>query len=205
MAETVDAIITPKFRASFVWVFKPKADKRDPLKKPKYSVLMLFPKGTDLSALKAAAKAAAIQKWGSDADAKLKHPKFKSPFKDQATLVDGEGKPYAGVMEGGVAVEAWSYTAPGLAGPKLDPSTGKVEILTAETDFYSGAWARAKIRPYAWTNDLGGIGLSFDLVNLQKLADDDRLGGGRTRAEDDFQPVEASVEGGEGGAGDFFG
>lgn len=191
---TLQTVVTPKARASFVWVFKPKADKNNPEKKPKYSVLLLFPKGTDLSELRKAAAAAAEAKWGGTAAAKTKHPKYKSPFKDQSTLVDGDGKPYAGVMEGGVAIEAWSYTAPGVVGPKMDPSTGKVEVITAEQDFYSGVWARAKVRAYAWENPQGGFGISFDLQNIQKLADDEKLGGGRNKPEDDFQPVDAPAD-----------
>lgn len=189
MADMVAGVVTPKFRASFVWVFKAKQD-RDPTKKPKYSVLMLFPKGTDLTELKTAARAAATQKWGAGAEAKMKNPKFKSPFKSQDTLVDSEGKPYAGVTEGGFAIEAWSYSAPGVVGPRKDPATGKAELLTAEDDFYSGVWARAKVRPYAWENPQGGFGISFDLQNIQKLADDTRLGGGRSKPEDDFEPIE---------------
>lgn len=198
MAKTklVTPVMTPKFRASFVWVVRPKPNPNDPTKPPRYSVLMLFPKGTDLSALKTAAIEAATNKWGSDAAVKMKHPKFKSPFKDQSTLVDDKGNPYNGVMDGGVMVEAWSQYVPGIAGPRLDPATNKVEVLTSEDEFYSGVWARAKVRPYAWENAQGGFGVSFELINLQKLADDEKLGGGRPKAEDDFEPIETISGGG---------
>lgn len=205
MAEAVPYTQTPKFRAAFAWIFRPKVNRKSPDKKPRYTLLMMFPKGTDLSALKAAAQAAADKEWGANAATKVKHPKFKSPFKDQAQLVDSDGNPYAGVMDGGVAIEAWSYSAPGVAGPKIDPATGKVEVLTTDADFYSGAWARAKVRPYAWTNPEGGFGISFELGNVQKLADDDRLGGGRAAVEDDFEAVDLpDAKAATGGAGSMF-
>lgn len=211
MAEAVKKLMTPKFRALFVFVLRAKAQKQaegEPEKKPKYSVLKMFPAGTDLKLLKEAAYQAAVAKWGADAENKLKHPKFKSPFKDGASMVDDQGKPYEGVSPGCVCIEAWSYTAPGIVGPNIDPATGKVEVLTAEQDIYSGMWARATVRPYGWTNPKGGFGITFDLQNLQKLGDDKRLSGGRAPAEDDFEAIAPPTEGGTdmppAGAASFF-
>lgn len=196
MAQTnIDPFVTPKFRAAFVWVFRAKAPKQRPgeaEKKPRYTVLMLYPKGTDLSVLKKGFQDAAKAQWDSKAETITKMDKFNSPFKEATKVVNAEGEPYFPWAEGWTAIETWSYTKPGIAGPKIDPSTGKVEILTAEEDFYSGAWARAKVRPYAYDGrkDQKGFGVNFDFVNIQKLADDEKLGGGgRTKAEDDFEPV----------------
>lgn len=201
MAESVEPFVTSKFRAAFVFAFRPKQAQARPgegEKKPRYSVLMLYPEGSDLSALKKGFQEAAKLRWDSKAEATAKLPNFKSPFKDALTIVNAEGEPYFPWAKGYTAIEAWSYTKPGIAGPKIDPSTGKVEILVVEEDFYSGAWARAKVRPYAYDGrkDQKGFGVNFDLVNIQKLADDEKLGGGgRTKAEDDFQPVEAPAGG----------
>jgi hypothetical protein len=196
MAEAIDPFITPKFRAAFVYVFRGKKHKPRPGEAPKkdrYTVLMLFPKGTDLSVLKKGFQDAAKAMWGDKAATITKMDSFKSPFKDALKVVNTEGEPYFPWADGWTAIETWSYTKPGVAGPKIDPATNKVEILTVEEDFYSGAWARAKVRPYAYDGrkDQLGFGINFDFINLQKLADDEKLGGGgRTKAEDDFQPVE---------------
>jgi hypothetical protein len=198
MADNVEPFLTPKFRAAFVWAFKAKPDKPRPgetPKKPRYTVLMLFPKGTDLSVLKKGFQDACKLKWDSKAEATAKLPQFKTPFKDALAVCNTEGEPYFPWAEGWTAIEAWSYTQPGIAGPKLDPTTGKVEILTVEEDFYSGCWSRAKVRPYAYDGrkDQKGFGANFDLINLQKMADDEKFGGGgRTKAEDDFEAIEAA-------------
>jgi hypothetical protein len=196
MADAVEAFLTPKFRAAFVWAFKPKPNKSDPDKKPRYTILMLFPKGTDLAPLKKGFQEAAKLTFGEKAAATTKLPNFKSPFKDALAVVNNEGEPYFPWAEGYTAIEAWSYTAPGIAGPNIDPSTGRVEILTVEEDFYAGAWARAKVRPYAYDGrkKQQGFGINFDLVNIQKMADGEKLstGGARSKPEDDFQPIAGS-------------
>lgn len=195
----VAPFVTPKFRAAFVWAFRAKPDKPRPgetAKKPRYTVLMLYPPGTILTPLRAGFKEAAVNLWDSKADTTVKMPTFKSPFKSALEVVNTDGEPYFPWAEGYTAIEAWSYTAPGIAGPKLDPATGKVEILTADEDFYSGCWARSKVRPYAYDGrkDQKGFGVNFDLINLQKLADDEKFGSVRSKAEDDFQPVAAAAD-----------
>jgi hypothetical protein len=185
--------LTPKFRVLFAQVFKPKAVKGDASGKLKYSVTAAFPKGCDLSGLMALAEAAAFDKWGAQAAQIVKHPKFKSPFKDQAELVDGEGTPYAGTEAGAMFVRLSSEIKPGL----VDEAT--VDIID-QSDFFSGCWARAKVQAYAWEHETGGKGISFDLHHIQRMAVDEPLGGAgvRTKAQDDFTPV--PVDNAAGGA-----
>jgi len=57
-------VMTPEFRMSFPKLFK--AEKNDLNGKMEFSVTALFPKGADLSKLKAAAHAACVKKWGAD-------------------------------------------------------------------------------------------------------------------------------------------
>ena len=162
-------IMTPAFRASFVTVFNPKLPPDPkPGDKPKYSVVMLFDKNTDISALREVANAAAAEKFGSDL------PKnFQWPFQD------GDDKEYDG-YEGMIAVRASSDRKPGLVDRE------NVDII-AEEDFYSGCYARATIVAFAY----GGKGkpfkpgVSFGLRNIQKIRDGVPLGGGAS-AESDF-------------------
>ena len=161
-----DIVMTPEFRVSFPAVFKPKRQKGDATSEPKYGLTMLFPKGADLSKLKAAAQEAVKEKWGD------KPPKnLRSPFRDQ-----GE-KEYEGYVEGAVFVSASSKQKPGLVDRQR-------QDIIDETEFYPGCYARATIRAFAYDNN-GNKGVAFGLNNVQKLRDGDPLGG-RTRAQDDF-------------------
>lgn len=177
------ATLTPYFRVSFPNVFKPK--RNDFNGKDEYSLVALFPKGADLSVLKAAAQEAITKKWGAD---KSKWPSnLRTPFRDQAERaknVDGKMILPSGHEEGAIFMNLKSTQRPGL----IDKD--KQEIID-EADFYSGCWARASVNAFAY-DQKGNRGVTFGLMNLQKVKDDAPLGK-RTRAEDDFSPVESST------------
>lgn len=172
-----DKIMTPEFRAAFAQVFQPKGIKGDKNSKEKFSVTMLYAKGADLSKLKAAARQVAVDKWGEEGLKKI-GSKLKLPFKDQTENAER----YAGFEEGAVYMQASSDTKPGCVDAKVQ------DIIDPE-DFYSGCYARATVQPYAWEHPTGGKGVSFGLLNIQKLRDGERLGGGRSKASDDFEAV----------------
>lgn len=170
-------VLTPKFRVSFPYVFRPSKPMQAGAE-PKYSITMLFPKGADLSALKKAAVEACEEKWGAD---KTKWPKnLRNPFRDQ-----GE-KEFEGYEAGATFITATSKQKPGLV-------DANVQDIIEEKDFYPGCFARASVRAFAY-DQAGNRGVAFGLQNVQKLADGDPLGG-RSRPSDDFEPVA-----GEGGA-----
>ena len=52
-------------------------------------------------------------------------------------------------------------------------------------EIYSGCYVRASINAYAF-NIQGNSGVSFGLNNIQKVRDGEPLGGGGSKAEDDF-------------------
>lgn len=171
-------LVTLEFRASFVNVFRPQRPMPgDEDKKPKYSITMLFPKGADLSAMKAMARQAAVDKWGPDTS---KWPGgLRNPFRDQGD------KPYEGYVAGCVYVTATSDRKPGLVDAQMNP-------IIEEADFYSGCYARASVRAFAYDKK-GNRGIAFGLQNVQKIKDGEPLGG-YTRPTDDFQPVEVPGE-----------
>jgi len=163
--------LTPEFRVAFPRVFKPSEAKAG--FDSKYSVVMLFPKNTDLKELKRAAFNAATEKWG----AKEKWPKnLKLPFRDGDEKADLSG--YAGH----IFINATSKDRPGVVDQKRAPIT--------ETDgaFYAGCYARATVIAFAYDN-MGNKGVSFALQNLQKLRDGEQFSG-RRRAEDEFDEVD---------------
>lgn len=163
-------VVTSEFRVSFPAIFQPKAFENQ---EPKYSVVMLFDKKTDLKSLKSAAFNAAAEKWGKD---KTKWPKnLRLPFRDGDERADTPG------YENTIFVTASSKTQPGLVDQGLRP------ILDPK-DFYAGCYARAEVIAFAY-DKAGNRGVSFSLQNLQKLRDGESFSG-RKDASDVFDAVE---------------
>jgi hypothetical protein len=187
-------IITPKFRASYANVFTAQAVTNDdgtPKMKNgaqvmEYSVQALFPLDADLSALKAAAQAAAKEKWGD------KIPKtLRSPFRTEKQ----DGSLPDGLDEGAVFMNFKTNVKPGL----VDASN---QDIIDSTEFYSGCYARASVRAYAYGGPGTSFapGIAFGLQNIQKLGDGEPLGGVRVKASDEFAPVEGAAKAGNSSA-----
>jgi len=173
-----DNVKTPEFRMSFVNVFQPRATNPDGTGEKKYSLVMLFPKGADLSALKADVARVSKEKWGD------KIPKgLRNPLKEVDPEERDEYQP------GMVRVSATSKQKPGLVDAKVQP-------IIDESEIYSGCWGRASVRAFAYDVN-GNRGVSFGLQNLQKTRDDAPFGN-RARPENEFEAVGESA-GGEGG------
>lgn len=172
-------IVTPTFRVSFPNVFKPK--KNDLNGKDEYSIVALFPKGTDLKTLEAEAKRAVVKKWGPDSS---KWPKpLKSPFRKHEER-EKEGVLPAGLEEGGIFINLKSMQKPGVVDQNVQP-------IIEEGEFYAGCFAKASVRAYAY-DQKGNRGVAFGLGNIQKVKDGDPLGG-RTRPQDDFAAIEGAT------------
>lgn len=164
--------ITPEFRAAFVGVFRATAPKENPNGAKKYSIRAVFMPGTDLAALKREAGAAASEKWGNAI------PKtMRSPFRMNEEL----DNPIPGIPDDAVVMtfSANENRRPGVVDAQLND-------IIDESECYSGAWYRAQVRAYAY-DQAGNKGVSFGLENLQKLRDDDPLGGGRVPASKAFE------------------
>lgn len=176
-------VMTPEFRVSFPTLFAPQLN--DLNGKMEYSVVALFPKGADLSALKAAAQAAVVEKWGAD---KAKWPTaLKTPFRDQAERAKD------GVLPGGHEAGAIFMTLKSTQKPGVVDE--QVNDVIDTSMIYAGCWGRATVRAYAY-DQKGNRGVAFGLQNFQKTRDGDPLSG-RTRAADDFEPVAgAATQGG---------
>lgn len=170
-------LVTPVGRVSYPQVFT--AKKNDLNGKDEYSLVLLFDKGADLSALKAAAAAAVIKKWGED---KTKWPaNIRTPFRDQGERMK-DGKLPLGYEAGSIFITLKSSQRPGL----VDQN---VQDIIEQADFYAGCYARCTVGVYAY-DQKGNRGVSFGLGNIQKVKDGDPLGGGRTKPQDDFAPIE---------------
>lgn len=173
-------VLTGTFRASFPAVFAPrKANAQDTEDKAKYSIQMLFKKTDDLSAMKAACRVAATEKWGPQD----KWPKPKGGL--QLPFRDGADKDFDGYGPDVIFVNASSKQKPGLVDENVQP------IITAD-EFYGGCYARATVNAFAWEY-MGKAGISFGLRNIQKVKDGEPFGG-KSKPENDFDAI--PVEGG---------
>jgi hypothetical protein len=169
-------VITPKCRLNYAHIFTPRAGPNGG--ESAYSVTLVFPQGADLGALKNAAYAAAKEKWGDKVPKQL-----RSPFRSNS---DRDGQ--EGFAPGGIFITARSQNKPGLVDQSMQP------VLSNEV-LYSGCYVRASLRSFAYDFQ-GNKGVSFALLNLQKMSDGDRLDNRRS-AEQDFEPLP--------GASDMFG
>jgi hypothetical protein len=170
-------INTPEFRISFPAILEPKLN--DLSDKMEYSCVALFPKGADLSAMKAEAQRVAVEKWGDKIPANL-----RSPFREQ-----GE-KDYEGYVAGATFVRLKSQTRPGI----VDLA---VAAIIDPSKVYAGVWAIAHTNAYAYHHPKGGPGVAFGLEHLQIVRDDEPLDG-RQKVESVFKPVAGAVAATEG-------
>lgn len=192
--KTVSKVMTPKFRASFVWAFKPQPPMEGSTGEPKYGLTMLFDevarKSASYKALQDLACHAAKEKFGDkivpDGNGwfkfKVGQRIFRNPLRDGAEKAEMDG------YEGMTFASATSKMQPGLVDQHL-------QRIISEEDFYSGCYARATITAYGY-DKAGNAGVAFGLQNIQKLADGERFSG-RSAAEDDFDSVEDIMGTGE--------
>lgn len=169
-------LMTPNFVASYPKLFK--AELNEQSGKMEYSVVALFKKGEDLTALKEAATACIVEKHGTD---KAKWPKnLKSPFRDQSER-EKEGKLPAGHEAGAIFITIKSQSKPGVVDADVQP------VIT-DSDIYAGCIMRATVRPYYYDKN-GNKGVAFGLQNAQKVSDGTPIGGTKVAAETEFAPV----------------
>jgi len=172
-------VVTGKVRLSYCNLFQPRAVEDG--QEPKYSCTILIPKSdkVTIQKIKAAIEAAKQAGISSVFGGKLP-PNLKTPIHDG----DGEkpnGGEYGEECKGHYVINASSKQKPGIVDKNLN------EIIDS-TEVYSGCYARVSINFYAF-NKSGNKGIACGLNNVQKLADGDYLGG-RSRPEDDFDPVD---------------
>lgn len=172
-------IVTPKFRVSYPNVFEPKLNKLS--NQQEYSIEAIFDLGQDIESLKNMANKALAEKFGPDKNSWPNN--IRTPFKNQASKakeINGKKVLPAPYQEGAVFLNLKSKNKPGVVNKDVQP-------IIDSSEFYAGCYAVASISCYAYSKG-GNNGVNFALVNIQKVADGEPLGG-RTRPEDDFAPV----------------
>lgn len=155
-------IVTPVGRLSFPRLFE--AKRVGETDDPSFSCTLLFDDDTDLTALKKAAQAAAMDKWGDKAPALLKAGTIRLPFRRQ------EEKPHLSGYEEGPYIGFRNTRKPAV----LDP---KRQAITDEEEVYPGRYARCVVDAFAWEHKTGGKGVSFSLVAVQLGPHGERIDG----------------------------
>ncbi len=168
----ITQVVTGIVRLNYVNVFEPRTQDGQ---RPRYSVTILIPKSDQVTMDKIkqaidTAKQIDIWRWGGKIPTDLKDP-----------VHDGDGqKPNGGeygeeCMQCNV-INASSKFQPGIVDQNLIRITDRSEV-------YSGIYARVVVRFFPYNNENKGIGC--ELINVQKIADGEPLGG-RNKPEDDF-------------------
>lgn len=161
-------LTTPVGILSFPALYEPKAAQDGGT--PKYGACLVFEPGTDLSALEAAAHAAAHAKWGE----KYKTMKLRWPIRKDDDHKYGDGEHHF--------INARSVSPPGIVDGQLKP----IGVARAN-EMYPGAKVRATINAFCYDQPMNK-GVTFGLNNLQKVADGQRIDG-RRAAEADFEAL----------------
>jgi hypothetical protein len=168
-------LYSPRGVASYVTLHTPRQRtdrKGKPTGDPKYGLALFFGEGVDLKEMKTVALDKAVETFGPTAKALIQKGKINWPFADTADMDD----PSPPFDQPGTVVNFKSADKPGIVDENADPIMDKSEI-------YSGMEARVSCRCFTYDNESKGV--SFALVNVQKLGDGERLSGNPS-AEDDF-------------------
>jgi hypothetical protein len=170
-------VVTGKVRLSYVHLFEAFSNLAG--QDPKYSCVLLIPK-TDKVTIKKirAAQQAALEAGTAKFGGKIP-AKWEDTLHDGDEEADLERNPE---YEGHMYMSVSSKTKPGI----VDEN---VNAILDSTAVYSGCFARVSINCFAY-NSAGKKGVSFGLNHVQKMADGDFLGG-RSKAEDDFDALDA--------------
>lgn len=169
------SLITCPVRLSWISLDKPTPGMSRP-DDLRYRATLLFPIQADLTVLRNAASKAATALWGAKLTEIMASPTFKKPLLPQDTKA---GK-YDGYTAGAWRSQVTTKRKPAIIGPDL------TALDPANTDHvYPGMWARVKVTVRAYDQS-GGRGVAFDLVSIQKIADDTPFGGNSVDAMDGF-------------------
>lgn len=170
--------------------------------KKKYGCSLLFPKGADISELKAAAQGACKAKWGDKTEDLIKKGLIKTPFLDGDGKqgMNSEGEPHAG-FPGHVFIRVSSGEERPIA--KRDRNA---KPLFDKAECPSGSRVYALVNAFTWESDEGGKGVSFGISGIQvvKKAEGDEILGGTGGPDVDkfFEKIPGGDDEGSAPAGD---
>jgi hypothetical protein len=162
------AVQSPTGKSCFVYLVEARTRKNaKPGTKPRYSVLQVYPAGTEFPNLQALAKKAALKKFPNGIPKGL-----KSPFKTGEELRNDEtGKLPDGIEPTDICIEFWRYEKDGQP-----PVVGPDKAPIAPGRPYSGCQGQVLANASAYSNE-GNKGVSFHLEAYRFIADGEPCGG----------------------------
>ena len=177
MKKLTNLVTKEPVRLSYIHLLEPR--EAQPGQKPKYDAQLIIPKTctktiAQINEMIQNARDNAVQEgkqWAKNA---------KSPLRDG----DGErpnGGAYGPECKGCMVMNASSTRKPGIVDRKLQPIIDPAEI-------YSGMWANVDLAFNTYDMN-GNKGIKVYLNNVQKVRDDDALGGAAERPENVFAAV----------------
>lgn len=176
MAVTINDV-----RFSYCNLFQPKAPFNNPQGEPKYSVTVLVPKTN--TAAKAVIDNAVAQAIDAGVSSKWNGVRPPQPA---ICVHDGDGpRPSDGSSFGEECKGCWVFTASTKQPPFVVDEY--VQNIIDPTKVYSGMWGNVNVTFFAY-NNAGKKGIGCGLNGVQKIRDDEALGGQIT-AQEAFKPV----------------
>lgn len=174
-------ITTEIGRGSFVRVMKPKLNQKGELK---YSIMMIWGPGTDMTKVKNALAATRDAQWPNP---KARPRGLKNPLhKCEERAIEGDNGELAfedGHMAGGYYM---SFSASAEHPPKVVDRL--MQKIVDDSEVYSGAYFRVSFVPFVFDYpESKGIGVG--LRNVQKVRDGEALAG-RSDPADDFTALD---------------
>ena len=172
--------LTGEVRLSYEHLTKPQSNNGG---EPKYSATLLIPKSdtatyNDLqSALQEAYRQGVEEKWNG------LNPQLRYPV-----IYDGDGVRPSGQAYGDECKGHWVLTASSKQMPQTVHQSN-VLVQLAETDIYSGMYARVTLNFYPFDSN-GNKGVGCGLGNVMKTRDGEPLSG-KSTAESDFSNIAA--------------
>ena len=170
-------VVIPNARLSYLFVFNKNSN-------DKYSCAILLPK-SDTATKRAidkaieAARIAGADKFGGKVPANL-----------NTTVYDGDEPDANGNPRGPECKGMWIINASAIQQPGLVDR--RCHDIMDSTQLYSGCWANVDVNFYAY-NTKTNRGIACGLNNIQKVRDDEALGG-RARARDVFSALDDEEE-----------
>jgi hypothetical protein len=166
--------VSPKGRLSYPSLWVPRENDSG---KSTFEAVLIFPKETDISALRRNIVTAVTNEWGAGGVELLKAGKL-----DLALKATTDKQVEQGYFEGGYYARFKRYAS---SDRKNSPYKFDVDgrLLSQDNgELYGGCWAVVNYDVFCWTK-LGRQGVSFGLTAIRKVADDQRFGGGPPAAD----------------------
>lgn len=154
--------------------------------KPRYNASFLYEAGSDTDkAITAEIQRLVVEKFGPKATAKLAAFKASGDY----CIADGNAKDYDG-YDGMLVLSSHRGAEKGpvgVYGNVIDPSTGSLVKLTAESGKpYAGCYVNATVSLYT-SAKFPGIWCGLEAVQFWR--DGDAFAGGKPPSPDDFEPI----------------